>query len=147
MADSFSEDRLARITLAAASEPGDTVDRRLIARVGAVETLELMSSDGPLPGAIDPAEAGLWRRRLAPRLDPGHGDRIREDMKRRGLTVLTVEDLNWPAELQQLGTIHRRALAERPTEQARGRDRRPDRTRRSARRHQLRRAHHHRTRG
>lgn len=104
MADSFSEDRLARITLAAASEPGDAVTGALIARVGAVETLALVSASGPLPGAIDPAEAGLWRRRLAPRLDPGHGDRIREDMNRRGLTVLTVEDLNWPAELQQLGT-------------------------------------------
>ena len=104
MAHSFSEDRLARISLAAASEPGDTVTGTLMARVGAVETLALVTSDTALPASIDPAEGSLWRRRLAPRLDPGHIDRIRGEMERRALTMLTTEDLAWPAELQQLGT-------------------------------------------
>ncbi|MEN8602920.1 DNA-processing protein DprA [Microbacterium rhizosphaerae] len=70
-----------------------------------METLALVTADGPLPGAVDPAEGGLWRRRLAPRLDPGQVDRIRQDMDRRGLAMISVEDLNWPAEMQQLG-IH-----------------------------------------
>ncbi|WP_442576386.1 DNA-processing protein DprA [Microbacterium sp. F51-2R] len=103
MPDSITEDRLARITLAAASEPGDAVTGALIARVGAVETLALVSSEGPLPRQIDPAEGSLWRRRLAPRIDLGQVDRIREVMEVRRLVLMTVEDLNWPAELQQLG--------------------------------------------
>lgn len=104
MPHTFSEDRLARISLAAASEPGDTVTGTLIARVGAVETLALVRSDSSLPASIDPAEGSLWRRRLAPRLDPGQVDRIRDAMERRALTVITTEDLSWPAELQQLGS-------------------------------------------
>ena len=104
MSHSFSADRLARISLAAASEPGDTVTGTLIARIGAVETLALVTSDTPLPAPIDPAEGSLWRRRLAPRLDPGQVDRIQEEMERRALTMLTTEDLAWPAELQQLGS-------------------------------------------
>ncbi|MEU1970799.1 DNA-processing protein DprA [Microbacterium sp. NPDC019599] len=103
MSHSFSADRLARISLAAASEPGDTVTGTLIARIGAVETLALVTSDTALPAAIDPAEGSLWRRRLAPRLDPGQVERIRNEMDRRALTMLTTEDLAWPAELQQLG--------------------------------------------
>jgi DNA processing protein len=103
MRDPFSEDRLARIGLAAASEPGDTVTGTLISHVGAVETLALVTSAGALPPSIDPAEGALWRRRLAPRLDPGNVDRIREEMALRALTLLTVEDLSWPAEMQQLG--------------------------------------------
>ena len=96
MPDSITEDRLARITLAAASEPGDAITGVLIARVGAVETLALVTSDGPLPGPIDAAEGSLWRRRLAPRLDRGQVDRIREVMEVRGLLLMTVEDPNWP---------------------------------------------------
>ena len=103
MAHSFSEDRLARISLAAASEPGDIVTGTLVLRVGAVETLSLVTSDASLPTAIDPAEGNLWRRRLAPRVDAGLVVRIREEMERRALTMLTTEDLAWPAELQQLG--------------------------------------------
>jgi DNA processing protein len=104
MSQSFSEDRLARISLAAASEPGDSVTGTLIARVGAIETLALVTSDSSLPAGIDTAEGSLWRRRLAPRLDPGQVDRIQEEMDRRALTMLTTEDLIWPAELQQLGS-------------------------------------------
>ena len=103
MGHSFSEDRLARISLAVASEPGDTVTGSLVIRVGAAETLALVTAESSLPGSIDPAEGSLWRRRLAPRLDPGHVDRVREEMERRALTMLTTEDLAWPAELQQLG--------------------------------------------
>ncbi|SDG83269.1 DNA-processing protein DprA [Microbacterium pygmaeum] len=104
MSDSFSEDRLARISLAAASEPGDTVTGTLVARIGAIDTLALVASEASLPTSIDPAEGSLWRRRLAPRVDPGQVDRIREEMDRRALTMLTTEDLEWPAELQQLGS-------------------------------------------
>lgn len=103
MRDSMSDDRFARISLAAASEPGDSVTGALISHVGAAEALALVTSASALPTSIDPAEGSLWRRRLAPRLDPGNVDRIVEEMDRRALTVLTAEDLGWPAELQQLG--------------------------------------------
>jgi DNA processing protein len=90
--------------LAALSEPGDTITGALIARLGAAETVQIITSGDRLPNGIDPAEGELWRRRLAPRINPGQIDRIAADMERHDLRLLTPEDLDWPGELQQLGT-------------------------------------------
>jgi DNA processing protein len=103
MAESDTTDRHARITLAAISEPADTVTGTLIAKLGAAETVDLITSKAPFPPTVDSAEGGLWRHRLAPRLEPDHVERILHDMDRRGLRMLTPDDLEWPAELQQLG--------------------------------------------
>lgn len=103
MAANVDEVREARMTLDALSEPGDVVTGKLIARLGAVETVQLITSGDRLPNGVDPAEGELWRRRLAPRLNPGHIDRVRADMEHHDLRLLTPEDLDWPGELQQLG--------------------------------------------
>lgn len=100
----MDEEREARMTLAVLSEPGDTITGTLVARLGAAQTVQLITSGARLPNGIDPAEGELWRRRLAPRINPGQVDRIRSDMERFNLRLLTPEDVDWPGELQQLGT-------------------------------------------
>ncbi|WP_105034144.1 DNA-processing protein DprA [Cryobacterium aureum] len=100
----MDEEREARMTLAALSEPGDTITGTLVARLSAAETVHLITSGDRLPNGIDPAEGELWLRRLAPRINPGQIDRILSDMERHDLRLLTPEDLDWPGELQQLGT-------------------------------------------
>ncbi|TFB88222.1 DNA-protecting protein DprA [Cryobacterium algoricola] len=102
MAESLNEQE-ARMMLAALSEPGDIVTGTLVARLGATETVELITSGVRLPNGVDPAEGELWRRRMAPRINPGQIDRIRADMDRHELQLLTPEDIDWPGELQQLG--------------------------------------------
>lgn len=103
MADSMNQQREARMTLAALSEPSDIITGTLIARLGAAQTLQLITTGDRLPNGVDPAEGELWRRRLAPRINPGQVDRIRADMERHDLRLLTPEDVDWPGELQQLG--------------------------------------------
>lgn len=103
MAANVDDVREARMTLAALSEPGDVITGTLVAKLGAVETIELIRSEARLPNGVDPAEGELWRRRLAPRTNPGQIDRIRGDMERTDMRLLTPEDLDWPRELQQLG--------------------------------------------
>jgi DNA processing protein len=103
VAEKVDEVRDARMILAALSEPSDVITGTLVARLGAVETVQLISSGDRLPNGVDPAEGELWRRRLAPRIDPGQVDRIRDDMARYDLLLLTPEDVDWPGELQQLG--------------------------------------------
>ena len=103
MAETMSSEREARLTLAVLSEPSDIVTGSLVARLGAAETVQLITSGVRLPNGVDPAEGELWRRRLAPRVDPGQLDRIRADMERHDLQLLTPEDVDWPGELQHLG--------------------------------------------
>jgi DNA processing protein len=103
MAETMSAEGEARLTLAVVSEPSDIVTGTLVARLGAAETVQLITSGVRLPNGVDPAEGELWRRRLAPRVNPGQLDRIRADMERHDLQLLTPEDVDWPGELQQLG--------------------------------------------
>ncbi|MFE5671701.1 DNA-processing protein DprA [Agromyces sp. NPDC056523] len=103
MTETSALEREARMTLATLSEPNDIITGTLVGRVGAAATVELVTTAERLPNGIDPAEGELWRRRLAPRLNPGMVDRIRVDMERHDLRLLTPEDLDWPGELQQLG--------------------------------------------
>lgn len=103
MTETSALEREARMTLATLSEPNDIITGALVGRVGAAATVELVTTAERLPNGVDPAEGELWRRRLAPRLNPGMVDRIRADMELHNLRLLTPEDLDWPGELQQLG--------------------------------------------
>lgn len=103
MTNTAALEREARMTLATLSEPNDIITGTLVGRVGAAATVELVTTAERLPNGVDPAEGELWRRRLAPRLNPGIVDRIRANMERHDLRLLTPEDLDWPGELQQLG--------------------------------------------
>lgn len=110
MTSTDTDDRRARMILATVSEPGDTVTGTLIAHIGATETVRLISSHDRLPRSVDPADGRLWRRRLLPHLDPAIIGRIRDDMQRHDLGMLTPADLEWPGELQQLGAATPYAL-------------------------------------
>lgn len=103
MARNVDEEREARMTLSAVSEPSDVITGKLLTKLDAEQTLQLITSGDRLPNGIDPAEGELWRRRLAPRIDPGQIDRIRASMHAHGLRFLTPDDIDWPGELQQLG--------------------------------------------
>ncbi|MGO1686450.1 MULTISPECIES: DNA-processing protein DprA [Micrococcales] len=97
------DERSARIVLASTLEPDDALTGRLIAAVGAVETVRLLSTAAPLPTSVDAVEGGLWRQKAAPRLDARLVERVVADTDRLGLGVLIPEDHDWPSGLDDLG--------------------------------------------
>lgn len=105
MTSDLTDDRLARVTLATVSEPGDHVTGELIRSHGAIETLRLITARGPLPDAVDGTEGALWRDRLRPRLRDADIDRVLADTERRGLGLITPDDSLWPTSLKDLGTL------------------------------------------
>lgn len=103
MPETLDLEREARMTLAALSEPNDIITATLVGRLGAAATVDLVTTGERLPNGVDPAEGELWRRRLAPRMNPDQVERILADMERHDLHLVTPDDLNWPGEVQQLG--------------------------------------------
>ncbi len=63
------DERSARVALAATLEPDDAVTGRLIAAAGAVETVRLAAGTDAFPKKVDAVDAGLWRNKVAARLD------------------------------------------------------------------------------
>ena len=53
MAESMGEEREARMTLAALSNPGDIITGTLVARLGAAETVRLITSGVRLPNGVE----------------------------------------------------------------------------------------------
>lgn len=97
-----TDERTARIAVACIAEPGDGVTARLLGRVGAVETLRLVTSDATLPGRSK-VESGLWRTRLAARADAATIRSAIEAGERIGAEVLIPGDDAWPASVTDLG--------------------------------------------
>lgn len=96
------DERLARITLATLAPPGDPLTGRVLAGVGAVETLRLLADDGPVPG-LDGISAGLWRGRLRPQAELDRVDSVRDRTEQAGLRTLVPGDKDYPASLNDLG--------------------------------------------
>ncbi|MFT3799043.1 DNA-processing protein DprA [Microbacterium sp.] len=97
------DERAARFVLAAALEPDDSVTGRLLAAVGAVETVRLAVSDDAMPRTVDPVEGALWRGKVAPRLDSRIIERARKETEQGRFDVLVPGDPYWPAGLSDLG--------------------------------------------
>lgn len=97
------DERSARVALAATLEPDDAVTGRLIAAVGAVETMRLAAGTGAFPKEVDAIEAGLWRNKVTPRLDVQAVRRVLAETDRLGLRVLVPGDSDWPTALNDLG--------------------------------------------
>jgi len=93
-----ADERLARVLLAIASEPGDVVTGRLLRTVGATQTVHTALATTPTG-----VEEELWRRRLMPRLDPDRARQVIADGTRAGFEILVPGDANWPAGLADLG--------------------------------------------
>lgn len=98
----LDDDRLARVMLACASEPGDTVTGRLVQSFGAVETVRL----GFLPPADDSklrVDVDHWRARVGPRLNMDRAQEAFDVTERVGAQVLIPGDKVWPAGMSVLG--------------------------------------------
>lgn len=97
------DERTARVALAAILEPDDSVTGRLVAAVGAVETVRLAAGTGALSKKVDAVEGELWRRKTAPRLDARTVTRALSETDRLGLRVIVPGDSDWPDGLNDLG--------------------------------------------
>lgn len=94
-----SDERTARMILAAASEPADAVTGRMVRAAGAIETVaKVISSEIP----VGP-DGDTWQRRLAPRIDVGQIRRVLADTELHGLRVLIPGDAEWPGGVDALG--------------------------------------------
>ena len=98
----MDDDRLARVLLACASEPGDAVTGRLVQAFGAVETVRL--------GLLPPAGEGKvrvdvdhWRARVGPRLNVNRAREALDATERGGAQVLIPGDEGWPKGMRVLG--------------------------------------------
>lgn len=94
-----ADERTARIILAIASEPGDQVTGTTLRTLGATETVENAVAETPPPGP----GGDTWQRRLAPRINTEHVQRVLEDTSRYDLRVLIPGDPDWPTGLNALG--------------------------------------------
>lgn len=96
------DERAARVTLSVLVEPDDPLTGRLVNSVGAVETVRLLTSEGPVPAMSEDA-AALWRKRL-PRESSIEGVRLaRQVLDTHGVGVLIPDDEGFPASLHDLG--------------------------------------------
>lgn len=96
------DDRSARIALALFAEPDDPTTGRLVGRVGAVETVRLLASDGAVPGMGKEA-AALWRKRFQPERQPNALRDVLRTTETLGLATLVPGDRGFPASLHDLG--------------------------------------------
>lgn len=103
MTPPLTDEQIARVVLAAVSEPGDGVTGTLLRSLGASETVQLIKTRKPLPDAIDNTDGALWRDRLRARLRDADVDRVLADTERRGFTIITPDDSRWPTQLRELG--------------------------------------------
>lgn len=96
-----ADERTARVILAVASEPADSVTGRMVRMVGATETAARVVADEPPPGS----DGDAWQRRLAPRIDATQVQRVLAETERHGMRVLIPGDAHWPAGLDALGDL------------------------------------------
>lgn len=94
-----ADERTARVILAMASEPSDSVTGRMVRTAGATETVaRAVSADVP----VGP-DGDTWQRRLAPRIDAGQVRQVLTDTERQGLRVLIPGDADWLSGVDALG--------------------------------------------
>ena len=96
-----SDERTARMLLAAVCEPGDVTTGRLLVKVGAVEALNLATASARVRG-VDGAELARGRRYVEPRLRSDDLSRVLSEAERLGPDVLVPGDRAWPPELADL---------------------------------------------
>jgi len=105
------DERTARMFLGGVLEPNDSRTGRLVAEVGAVETVRLATTkDAPLPKVLDATEGELWRQQVSPRLLIDAVKPLAGRTDALGLQVLIPGDKDWPKGLAALGTREPLAL-------------------------------------
>lgn len=95
-------ERSARVALALFIEPDDPTTGQLLGRVGAVETVRLLASDGAVPG-VGKEAAALWRKHFQPELQPNAVRDVLRMTETLGLSTLIPGEPGFPASLHDLG--------------------------------------------
>ncbi len=95
-----ADERTARMVLAMVSAPADALTGRLVASVGAIETLRLCREDGAVPVL---SEAEAWQGRVAPLPDPAAARSMIDQTAGAGFDTLLPGDRHFPAALLDLG--------------------------------------------
>lgn len=100
----YTEDMIARMTLAALTDPGDPVTGKLVQAIGLTETLALIRDPGAaIPAQVDPLEGIRWRQEATSRQKDALSDELVTLTERSGLRLLTPGRAGWPAGLTDLG--------------------------------------------
>lgn len=97
-----TEERTARIALAVLVATDDPVTGRLVGQVGAVETVRLLTTDGPVP-TMDRTAAALWRKQILPDAFPEVVRSALRATETLGYRTLIPSDDGFPASLRDLG--------------------------------------------
>ena len=100
----YTEDMIARITLAALTDPGDPITGQLVHAIGITETLALIRDPGAaIPAQVDPLAGVRWRQQAASLQKDALTDELIGLTERHGLRILTPHRPGWPTALTDLG--------------------------------------------
>lgn len=102
LADYAPDERTARIMLSIVAEPGDARVGRLLHRVGGVETIRLLDTDGPMP-ELRREDAEVLRHRVRLASEGSDFDELMPRLLDGRYTPLIPGDRDWPAALADLG--------------------------------------------
>lgn len=97
-----TSERTARIAMATFMAPDDPVTGRLLGDVGAVETVRLLTTDGPMPGMGKEA-AALWRKHLPAASSAEAALAALRATEKLGYRTVIPGDEGFPASLRDLG--------------------------------------------
>jgi DNA processing protein len=97
-----TDERTARIALAVLIAPDDPVTGRLLGDVGAVETVRLLTTHGPVP-TMDRTAAALWRKHVPSASSPDAVLAALRATEKLGYQTLIPGDDGFPAPLHDLG--------------------------------------------
>lgn len=97
-----TDERAARIALAVLVAAGDPVTGRVVGRVGVVEAVRLLTTDGPVP-TMDRTAAALWRKHILPDASPEVVRAALRATETLGYRTLIPGANGFPASLRDLG--------------------------------------------
>ena len=103
LSDVASDERTARMVLSMLVEPNDPVTGRILARLGAVQTLWLAEHDGAVVG-LSPVDAQVWRDHLSVPDAKELAARI-DQVQQSGVRALVPGDSDWPTAVDDLGEV------------------------------------------
>lgn len=95
-------ERVRRVTLSYASEPGDEITTRMIARLGTAATMNAITGPPPELRGIDHNAVLDWQERLTARMQTRTPERVMEDALRHSIRVVIPGDADWPKQLDDL---------------------------------------------
>lgn len=102
IADLPRDERTARVVLSMIVEPDDSIAGRLLARVGAVETIRLIDGDGAVPG-MNRVDARMWRDHLTSTAGTNYLAARLKVAEQTRLDVIVPGDKDWPVSVNDLG--------------------------------------------